>query len=80
MAPNGETSREQAGRIAGVDYGTVRIGIAIADLSVRIASPHENYTRRTPELDAEFFRRLADEEAIDKSAARFREVARKHLS
>ena len=51
-------------RIAGIDYGTARIGIAIADTSVGIATPHENYTRRTAELDADYFRRLALDEQI----------------
>ena len=43
-------------RIAGIDYGTVRIGIATADLEVGIASPYETYTRRsrssTPSISA----------------------------
>mgnify|MGYP000982551705 CR=1 FL=1 len=52
------------GRIAGIDYGTVRIGVAIADLEVRIAVPLENYTRRTPQLDGKFFQQLADTERI----------------
>jgi putative pre-16S rRNA nuclease len=51
-------------RIAGIDFGTVRIGVALADLEVRIAGPYENYTRRTAELDAEYFARLAKEEQI----------------
>lgn len=51
-----------SGRIAGIDYGTVRIGIATADLEVGIASPYETYTRRSPALDAEHFRTLAKEE------------------
>ena len=46
-------------RIAGIDYGTVRIGIATADLAVGIAGPFENYTRRSPELDAKYFAELA---------------------
>jgi putative Holliday junction resolvase len=53
-----------AGRVAAVDYGTVRIGIAISDADRTIASPLESYTRRTPELDRERFRRLAAEEAV----------------
>jgi len=53
-------------RIAGIDYGTVRIGVALADLEVGIASPYENYTRRTKSLDSEYFARLAREERIDK--------------
>lgn len=52
------------GRIAGVDYGTVRIGVAVADLEVGVASPYENYTRRSPELDARRFQRLVAEEGI----------------
>ena len=52
------------GRIAGIDYGTVRIGIALADLEVGIAGPHENYTRRSEAKDAEYFRQLAQEERL----------------
>jgi len=52
------------GRVAGIDYGSVRIGIAISDPDRRIASPLENYTRRGPEQDAERFRRLAAEENV----------------
>lgn len=52
------------GRVAGIDYGTVRIGIAITDVERKIASPLENYNRRTLGKDAEYFARLAREEAI----------------
>jgi putative Holliday junction resolvase len=51
-------------RIAGIDYGTVRVGIALADTAVGIASPFANYPRRTAELDAEYFRRLVTDEQI----------------
>jgi putative pre-16S rRNA nuclease len=51
-------------RIAGIDYGTVRIGVALADTEVGIAGPYENYSRRSPKLDAEYFQRLASEERI----------------
>lgn len=53
-------------RIAGIDFGTVRIGIALADTEVGIAGPFENYNRRTPALDAEYFKNLAKEERIGK--------------
>jgi putative holliday junction resolvase len=53
-------------RIAGIDFGTVRIGIALADTEVRIASPYENYNRHTPALDAEYFKQLATEERVDR--------------
>ncbi len=52
------------GRIAGIDYGTVRIGIALADLEVGIAGPYENYTRRGEARDAEYFQLLAREERL----------------
>jgi putative Holliday junction resolvase len=51
-------------RIAGIDYGTVRIGIAMADTEVGIASPYENYTRRNKQLDGQYFAQLAKEERI----------------
>src|SRR5262245_25385076 len=51
-------------RIAGIDYGTVRIGVALADTDVRIAGPYENYTRRSAALDSEYFKTLAREEQI----------------
>jgi putative Holliday junction resolvase len=52
------------GRIAGIDHGTVRIGIAITDPERRLASPYENYTRRGPEQDARRMRRLVEEEGV----------------
>ena len=52
------------GRIAGIDYGTVRIGIATADLEIGIASPYETYTRRNSQLDAQYFRDLATHERL----------------
>lgn len=52
------------GRIAGIDYGTVRIGFAITDPGRVLASPHENYTRRTPEQDAARFRDLVAREGV----------------
>ena len=51
-------------RIVGIDYGTVRIGIAMADTEVGIASPVANYTRRSDALDAEYFEHFAKEEQI----------------
>ncbi len=51
-------------RIAGIDYGTVRIGIAMADLSVGIAGPYENYNRRNEKLDAQYFQQLAEQERL----------------
>ncbi len=53
-----------AGRVAGIDFGTVRIGVAISDPMRTIASPLDNYNRRDERGDAAYFRRLAEEEAI----------------
>ena len=53
-----------AGRIAGVDFGTVRLGIALTDPGQTLATAHENYTRRGAQADARWFRRLVDEEGI----------------
>ncbi|MBN2578040.1 MAG: Holliday junction resolvase RuvX [Pirellulales bacterium] len=52
------------GRVAGIDFGTVRIGIAVSDAGRRIASPLETYRRGGAEQDARRFRRLAAEEEI----------------
>ncbi len=56
--------RKSPGRIAGIDYGHVRIGIAISDPDRTIASPLENYDSRGRDQDARRFRRLVDEEGI----------------
>ena len=52
------------GRVAGIDYGTVRIGIAISDPERKIVSPLENYTRRGLDQDAARFRRLVADEGV----------------
>jgi putative holliday junction resolvase len=52
------------GRIAGIDFGTVRIGIAVTDPSRTLASPYENYTRRGTAADARRFQQLVAEERI----------------
>ncbi len=57
---------DSPGRIAGIDYGTVRIGIAISDTDRVIASPFETYIRCSETKDAQFFRRLVAEEEIVK--------------
>lgn len=56
----------QRGRIAGIDYGTIRIGIALGDLETGIAGPYETYTRRSAERDAEYFLALAEAERLQR--------------
>ncbi len=55
---------QPSGRIAAIDFGTVRLGIAVSDPAQTIASPYENYTRRDPEQDARYLRRIVAEEGI----------------
>jgi len=57
------------GKIMGIDYGTVRIGIAISDADRILASPYETYTRKLPGRDAQekeaaYFRQLVKKEQI----------------
>jgi putative Holliday junction resolvase len=52
------------GRLAAIDYGTVRLGVAITDPDQRLASPLENYTRRDLVADALWIKKLAETERI----------------
>jgi len=52
------------GRIAGIDYGTVRIGVAVTDPDQRFASPLENYSRVSEAADAAWLQRLTKEERL----------------
>ena|SRR5437867_10534662 len=52
------------GRILGVDYGNVRIGLAISDPDRRIASPLTTYQRRESEADASYFKDLVEREEV----------------
>ncbi len=53
-----------SGRLAGVDYGSVRIGIAISDPSQHWVSPLDTYQPRTTKLDIEYFVGLAKNENV----------------
>ena len=52
------------GRIGGIDFGTVRIGVAISDPSQSIASPLEVYQVRSPKIDAQHFQQIAKQERL----------------
>lgn len=56
------TTRE--GRVLAIDYGHVRLGLAISDPSQTLASPYENYTRRSPQKDASYLRQVVTEERV----------------
>ncbi|MEE2676303.1 MAG: Holliday junction resolvase RuvX [Planctomycetota bacterium] len=58
------TNFPHEGRLAGIDFGTVRIGIAICDQNQSFASPVENYQRRELEGDARRFQKLVEQEDI----------------
>ncbi len=67
---SGADSEKQAatisltGRLAGIDFGTQRVGIAVTDIEQTIASPFEIYSRRSKKLDAQFFREFVREEQV----------------
>ena len=58
------TQHQPPGRVAGVDYGTVRIGIAITDPGRSLASPLEQHGRGDVASDARYFKRLVEREDI----------------
>ena len=51
-------------RLLGIDYGSVRIGLAVSDASRVIASPLQVRERTDRERDAAYFRNLVDREEI----------------
>jgi putative holliday junction resolvase len=54
----------QAGRLAAIDYGTVRIGLAVCDPSRTWAGPLDTYNRRSEPLDRAYFQKIVEEESI----------------
>jgi putative Holliday junction resolvase len=51
-------------RLLGIDYGRVRLGLAVSDPARRIASPLATYERRDPEQDARYLRQVIEKEEI----------------
>lgn len=51
-------------RLLGVDYGQVRVGLAVSDAERHIASPFTTYQRRHAAEDADYFRELVASEEI----------------
>jgi putative Holliday junction resolvase len=51
-------------RLLGVDFGSVRVGLAVCDADRRIASPLATYQRRNREQDAGYFRDVAARQEI----------------
>lgn len=59
-----EDNLPEEGRLLGIDYGTVRVGLATCDPSQRWVTPLDTYNRRNLELDAKFFTQLCERESI----------------
>lgn len=51
-------------RILGVDYGSVRVGLAVSDAGRTIASPLATYRRRDREQDAAYFQKVVRVEEV----------------
>jgi putative Holliday junction resolvase len=60
--PNSELPPK--GRLLGIDYGTVRVGLAVCDTDRKVASPLATYLRRTPAVDGEYFKRVKTNEGV----------------
>ena len=56
----------QYGRIMGIDYGKVRIGIALTEKLKTIASPYEVYKSVSLQKDVEYFVKLVKEKEVEK--------------
>jgi putative Holliday junction resolvase len=54
----------EAGRLLGVDYGTVRVGLAVSDPGRTFAFPLATHERQGPARDGEYFRALVKEEEV----------------
>jgi putative Holliday junction resolvase len=50
--------------LLGVDYGNVRVGLAVSDVDRLLASPLSTHHRGTQTQDAAYFQRLVAEETI----------------
>lgn len=54
-----------SGRLAAIDYGTVRIGVAICDPDWILASPHEVIPAKHWREEGDYFRSLVKSERIE---------------
>ena len=54
----------EQGRLCGIDYGTVRVGVAISDANQTMSAPHELLPRSTPEKEAAYFLKLVEHEQV----------------
>lgn len=61
QTPSTTDAGRRPGVVAAIDYGAVRVGVALSDEARTMALPHATYERRSEAADAEWFRRLASE-------------------
>jgi putative Holliday junction resolvase len=54
----------QRRRLLAIDPGSVRLGLALSDTERRLASPLLTYTRRDPEQDGRFLKKVVEEEEV----------------
>lgn len=62
--PQKEVAIPAKGRIAGIDFGKTRIGIALSDPDRVLATPWAVYQRRGPQQDARYFASLVEKEKV----------------
>ena len=60
-APAEKESLPCKGRLAGIDYGTKRVGIAVSDIYQEYSSPLQTYQRCGGQADCRFFTELVQE-------------------
>ena len=52
------------GALLGIDYGSVRVGLAVCDVDRRIASPLDTFPRKSDAADASYFRKVVADHGI----------------
>lgn len=62
--PSPDSDWPISGRLLGIDYGTVRMGLALSDPSQTWVTPLDTYLCRNPRLDGKFFSQLAADERL----------------
>ena len=63
---NSQVSAEipASGRLVGIDFGTVRVGLALCDPSQTWVTPLATYVRRSERLDGDYMAQLASQEQL----------------
>ncbi len=59
VSPSPTPVLPKKGTLLGIDFGTVRVGLAVSDPDRILASPLETYTRRSESLDGPYLAKIA---------------------